>query len=129
MGCPITRGGGPVGCVLVHAQSRKPIQIAYRHILCLFLASPAVRYDAKPPALPPSYTDCNEMATPHPAPVQERIDRVYNGASVLGHGLRLKRLWERARPSKYSPHDLARDRGPPARPELRGQSPLPQSEV
>jgi len=46
---------------------------------------------------------------------------------VLGYGPRLKRLWERARPSKYSLHDLARDRGSPARQQRRGPSPLPQS--
>jgi len=36
---------------------------------------------------------------------------------VLGYGPRLKRLWERALPSKYSPHDLARHAAHP-----RGQS-------
>jgi len=36
-------------------------------------------------------------------------------------------LWERALPSKYSPHDLARDRDSPARQQHRGQRPLPQT--
>src|SRR5579859_652457 len=55
--------------------------------------------------------------------------RAGDGAPVLRPCPRLKRLWERAPPAQYSLHDQARDRDPPARQALRGQSPLPQPEL
>jgi len=80
-------------------------------------------------------TDCAAVSgsdgvascTVAPPPNCSGADRSCRQQDVADGLPRLKRLWERALPSKYSPHDLARDRGRPARHKRRGQSPLPQS--